>query len=140
MWESLYYTFSPTLKQTREFFFQKQTRIKYGVDGLPPSVSLDYRSEEKSGLAYAGGYLRLGELSSTDPVVQSFILRVIDTEQTSTVRFFMTVPDVFTTIGGALTSVLYVVLMPLAIYCLVKKCRGESLLDTIAFKHSQSNM
>ena len=140
MWESLYFTFAPDFKQTREFMLQKQTLIKYGVDGMPPSASLDSRSEETSGLVYTGGYLRLGELDSTDPVVQTFILRAIDTEQTSTVRYFMTVPNVFTTIGGALTAVLYVVLTPLALFCLWQTCRGESLLDTIAFKNSQSNM
>ena len=111
---------------------QKHTSIRYGVDGMPPGVSLDPRSEEADGLEYSSGYLRLDELDEDDPVPMEFILRAGDNEVTKNYRYFMTVPGVITTMGGTLTAVLYVVLGPLAVYCLWKKCRGESLLEGVA--------
>ena len=115
MWQSRYFTFSPSLKQTWEVMLQKQTSISYGVDGLPPGVSLDSRSEERSGLEFAANYLRLGEINSEEQITASFILRSTDLEMTNTYRYFMTVPGVLTTMGGTLTAVLYVTLAPLAV-------------------------
>ena len=132
LWQSKLFTFSPSLKQTREIMFQKHTAIRYGVDGMPPGVSLDPRSSEHNGLEYSSGYLRLGELDEDDPVPMRFILRARDFQVTKNYRFFMTVPGVITTMGGTLTAVLYVVLGPLAVYCVWKKCRGESLLEGVA--------
>ena len=129
LWQSLLYTFSPSLKQTWEVMLQKQTSIRYGVDGLPPGVSLDSRSEERSGLEFAGSFIRLGEIDTDDPVTASFVLRATDLEMTNTYRYVMTVPGVLTTMGGTLTAVLYVILAPLALHCLWKKCRGRSVLD-----------
>lgn len=132
LWQSWLYTFSPLLKQTWEVMLQKQTSIRYGVDGLPPGISLDSRSEEQSGLEYAGSFIRLGEIHTDDRVTAAFVLRATDLEMTNTYRYVMTVPGVLTTMGGTLTAVLYVVLGPLAVYCVWKKCRGESLLEGVA--------
>merc|ERR1711865_1090245 len=129
LWQSLLYTFSPSLKQTWEVMLQKQTTIRYGVDGLPPGVSLDSRSEKRSGLEYAGSFIRLGKIQDDDRVTASFILRATDFEMTNTYRYVMTVPGVLTTMGGTLTAVLYVILAPLALHCLWKKWRGRSVLD-----------
>ena len=129
MWRSWLFTFSPSLKQTWEVMLQKQTSISYGVDGLPPGVSLDSRSEERSGLEFAGSFIRLGEIDSEEQITASFIIRSTDLELTNTYRYVMTVPGVVTTMGGTLTAVLYVTLAPLAVYCLWKKCRGGSVLD-----------
>ena len=41
---------------------------------------------------------------------------------TNTYRYVMTVPGVLTSIGGTLA--------PWTVYCLWKKCRGGSVLDT----------
>ena len=133
LWQSWLYTFSPLLKQTWEVMLQKQTSIRYGVDGLPPGISLDSKSEERSGLEYAGSFIRLGEIHTDDRVTAAFVLRATDLEMTNTYRYVMTVPGVLTTMGGTLTAVLYVILAPLAVYmyCLWKKCvNGGWVLDT----------
>ena len=129
MWQSLYFTFSPALMQVWEFMFEQHTRIKYGVDGLAPSISLDSRSADTSGLEFANSFLRLGEIDSDDPTAAKFILRSNEVEVTSTYRYVMTVPGMLTALGGTLTAVMYVFLAPLALHCLWKKCSGGSVLD-----------
>ena len=128
-WQNLLYSFSQMFLQSREFMLQKHTFLKHGVDGLPPGVSLDSRSEKTSQLKYAGDFLRLGRIDDDESITASFIFQSNSLEVTDTHRYFMTVPGVITTMGGTITAMLYVVLAPLAVYCLWKKCRGESVLE-----------
>ena len=123
LWRSQLFTFAPSLncKQTWDSIYASETDIYHTWCRRFASwrfTGLQKWNEEWPRVCRQ----RLGELNIDDQITASFVLRATDTEMTNTYRYVMTVPGVLTSIGGTLA--------PWTVYCLWKKCRGGSVLDT----------